>query len=208
MPVTADVIDAGSLSGFNAYGVTACYSFHGYTLRDVSTVDLGDGVKGQALSYSGGSSNQNWSIVYWIVPVATGSGTRFERVILYLQNTPAGTVSMSPHTPGEVQLTAAVKSADPEQRRLLTNQIFLVAFARQVIAGQTHQQDTGVFIDSVQAPGISPVTTGNASVVQSVATSTDAGPVSAVEANRLFVQAVERSRAHAVIPSAKAAGRS
>jgi len=206
LPVTADVIDAGSLSGFNAYGVTACYSFHGYTLRDVTTVNLGDGIKGQALSYSGGSSNQNWSIVYWIVPVATGSGTRFERVILYLQNTPAGTVSLAPHTDGAAQLTSVAKGIGSVQGRLLTNQTFLLAFARQVIAGQTHQQDTGVFIDSVQAPGISPTTTGNSGVVQSVATSADAGPVSAVEANRLFVQAIERSRAQ-VVTSSGAVGR-
>ncbi|HXQ61087.1 MAG TPA: exosortase/archaeosortase family protein [Acidimicrobiales bacterium] len=196
LPVTADVIDAGSLSGFNAYGVTACYSFHGYTLRDVSSVDLGDGVNGQALSYSGGSSDENWSIVYWIVPVATGSGTRFERVILYLQNTPAGTVSMAPRTPGTAPLTAAVKGLDSVQRRLLTNQAFLVAFARQVIAGQTRQQDAGVFIDSVQTPGTAPAVTGQTSVVQSVA-SNNAGPMSLTQANRVFVQAIERSRAQA-----------
>ena len=153
LPVTADIIDAGSLSGFEAYGVTACYSFHGYTLKDVATVNLGDGVQGQALSYSGATSGQNWSIVYWIVPVATGSGTRYERVILYLQNTPEGTVSMSPATPGTAQLAASLKGVEPDQARLLTNQAFLVAFARQVIAGQVHEEDTGVFISAVQPPG-------------------------------------------------------
>ena len=98
LPVTADVIDAGTLSGFSAYGVTACYSFHGYTLRDVEAVDLGDGISGQALSYSGGTatSPQDWSIVYWIWPVETGTGTRYERVILYLQNTDG-----RPHHAGE-----------------------------------------------------------------------------------------------------------
>jgi exosortase/archaeosortase family protein len=154
LPVTADVIDAGGLSGFEAYGVTACYSFHGYVLRDVATVDLGDGIKGQALSYSGGAalSHQDWSIVYWILPVETGAGTRYERVILYVQNTAAASVSLAPGVPGAAQLTATRKAADPEQRLLLTDQTFLVAFARQVIAGQVHQRDTGVLVDAITTP--------------------------------------------------------
>jgi exosortase len=197
LPITADVIDAGSLSGFDAYGVTACYSFHGYTLRDVDTVNLGDGINGQALSYSGGSTNQNWSIVYWIVPVDTGSGTRFERVILYLQNTPAGTVSISPGTAGSAQLTDATKSVDPVQRRLLTNQDFLVAFARQVIAGQIHQADTGVYIDAVQTPGSDSVVVAGQNSGGQTATGGSVAPVSMTEANRLFVQAIRRSRGEA-----------
>jgi exosortase len=155
LPVTADVIDAGSLDGFDAYGVTACYSFHGYTLRDVATVNLGNGISGQALSYSGVSARQNWSIVYWIWPVETGAGTRYERVILYLQNTSAASATLAPHSPGAAQLTAAIKGVEPAQRLLLTNRAFLVAFARQVVAGQTHQRDTAVLIDSVQTPNAS-----------------------------------------------------
>ena len=153
LPVTADVIDAGSLDGFDAYGVTACYSFHGYTLTDVATVDLGDGISGQALSYSGVTARQNWSIVYWIWPVETGAGTRYERVILYLQNTPTADATLARHSPGAAQLTEAIRGADPAQRLLLTNRAFLVAFARQVVAGQTRQKDTAVLIDAVQTPG-------------------------------------------------------
>lgn len=150
LPVTADVIDAGSLSGFDAYGVTACYSFHGYTLRDVATVDLGAGIIGHALSYSSSDLHQDWSIVYWIWPVATGSGTRYERIILYLQNTSHGSVSLSSNTPGAAVLARELRQADPLQRRLLTNRAFLVAFARQVIAGQTHQRDTTLLVNAVQ----------------------------------------------------------
>lgn len=152
LPVTADVIDAGSLDGFDAYGVTACYSFHGYTLRDVTNVDLGDGISGQALSYSGITARQNWSIVYWIWPVETGAGTRYERIILYLQNTSAASATLAPHSPGADQLAQAIKGADPAQRLLLTNRAFLVAFARQVVAGQTRQKDTAVLVDAVQTP--------------------------------------------------------
>lgn len=152
LPVTADVINAGSLNGFDAYGVTDCYSFHGYTLSSVASVALGDGINGQALSYAGTTADQNWSIVYWIWPVETGAGTRYERVILYLQNTAYGSVSLSPGVAGAAQLAEAVTGTDPVQRRLLTNRAFLVAFARDVIARQARQQDTGVFIDDVQTP--------------------------------------------------------
>ena len=152
LPVTADVVDASSLSGFNAYGVPACYSFHGYTLRDVVSVDLGEGISGQALSYSGGTTRLNWSIVYWIWPVKTGSGTRYERIILYIQNTSAEMVSLAPRTPGAPQLAEALKGANPAQQLLLRNRAFLVAFARQIVAGQTRQKDTAVLIAAVQTP--------------------------------------------------------
>ena len=36
-----------------SYGITACYSFHGYTLHNIGSVELGNGINGQALSYSG-----------------------------------------------------------------------------------------------------------------------------------------------------------
>jgi hypothetical protein len=191
LPITADVIDAGSLTGFDEYGVTACYTFHGYTLRDISTVNLGDGVTGQALSYSGETAVQNWSIVYWILPVATGGGTRYERVILYLQNTSAGTVSLSPGTSGAAQLVESLKGVDPVQHRLLTNQAFLVAFARQVIAGQIHQDDTGVFIDSVQAPDVFSTTAAGQLEGNQSDTGTQAGPLSAAESHELFIQSLQ-----------------
>jgi len=152
LPVTADVVDAGSVDGFTAYGVTACYSFHGYALRDVATVGLGDGIVGQALSYSGGTAvrGEDWSIVYWIWPVKTGGGTRYERVILYIQNTASDHVALAPGSEGAAQLDAATHDPDPAERRLLVNRAFLVAFARQVVADQSHQHDTGVLIDAVR----------------------------------------------------------
>ena len=52
LAVFADVINTSDLSSFSAYGVEACYRFHGYSLRDVAQVNLGGGINGQALSYS------------------------------------------------------------------------------------------------------------------------------------------------------------
>ena len=126
LPVTADIVDESGLGGFQSYGVTACYSFHGYTLHQIGSVDLGNGVNGQTLSYSGSRADQNWSIVWWIVPVRTGDGTRYERVILYLQNTKSGS--------------------------LAGNRAFLVGFARHIVDGQRTHHDDDVRVTVAQPP--------------------------------------------------------
>jgi exosortase/archaeosortase family protein len=141
LPVTADVINAGGISGFSAYGVEQCYNFHGYHLRDVAQVSLGDGIRGQTLSYST-QAGADWSIVYWIWPVKTGTQTRYERVILYLLNTPAGSVKSPANVPGVQGLKGALSSASPTDRRLITNRAFLVAFAREIIKSQSKVVET------------------------------------------------------------------
>ncbi len=132
LPVTADVIDESGLGGFNVYGITACYSFHGYHLRDVAAVDLGNGIRGQALSYAGGRSQQDWSLVWWVWPVRTGDGTRYERVVLYLQNT---------------------KGADLDQR-LARNRAFLVSFGSEIVAAQRAHHDFDVAVTTMAAPNL------------------------------------------------------
>jgi exosortase/archaeosortase family protein len=147
VPITADVIDAGGLSGFEQYGVTACYSFHGYTLRDVASISLGSGITGQALSWSS-SDNGNWSIVYWIWPVKTSTGTRYERVILYLQNTANAVVKAPAHVPGVKGLTGALEMSNSTDRQLIVNREFLVTFARDIVQGQIHKTDTDINIST------------------------------------------------------------
>jgi exosortase len=149
LPVIADVINAGGLSGFEQYGVTACYSFHGYQLRDVAKVDLGQGINGQALSFSSTNGYNDWTIVYWIMPVNMASGTRYERVVLYLQNTSYGTV-VAPHdVQGISGLNGALRTTSAVDRRLIINRAFLVDFARQLLLAQTHQSDPGVTLHAV-----------------------------------------------------------
>ncbi len=133
--VTADVIQTGNLASFSAYGVEACYQFHGYTLRDVTQVALGGGISGQAMSFVTGSDG-SWSIVYWIVPVKGAAGTtRYERTVLFVQNTGSGiVVSSTGNTSGIADVSDALRSSDPEGAALIRNRTFLVAFARQLIA--------------------------------------------------------------------------
>jgi exosortase/archaeosortase family protein len=141
LPVTADVIDTTNLESFSAYGVEACYNFHGYAMKDVAQVTLTGHITGQALSYATGHDG-TWTIVYWIMPVkpvkATGS-THYERVILYLQDTPQTTVSYT----GTLK-TGAIKSIEgalspttAEDKRLISDRTFLVQFADEVITNQT-----------------------------------------------------------------------
>jgi exosortase/archaeosortase family protein len=136
MPVTADVINTSDLSSFSAYGVEACYRFHGYSLRDVAQVNLGGGIVGQALSYST-NRRQDWSLVYWVWPVhERGFKTRYERVIMYMQDTTTATVRAPGTVAGIKGLKGALSGRDATDRRLANNRAFLVAFAREVIKAQ------------------------------------------------------------------------
>ena len=170
LPVTADVINAGGLSGFAQYGVTACYSFHGYELRDVAKVALGNGINGQAMSWSSQDGFQDWTVVYWIWPVKMASGTRYERIILYLQNTEDSKVVMPAGVSGISGLKGALKATSPADRQLIVNRGFLVEFARQLISAQTRKVDTQATLDSVieahQYPATGTVTGSGVSVAR------------------------------------------
>jgi exosortase/archaeosortase family protein len=138
LPITADVINTTSLESFSAYNVQACYNFHGYAMRDVAQVALGGGIEGQALSYSTGS-NGDWTIVYWIWPVkpkTSGGSTHYERVILYLQDTPSTEVHAPRVTTGIKSLDGALSPDNAEDARLIAERSFMVQFARQVVQAQ------------------------------------------------------------------------
>jgi hypothetical protein len=124
-------------------------------LRDVATVNLGNGISGQTLSYAGTASAQDWSIVYWIWPVSTLKGTRYERIILYIQNTAEGTVRVAGPVHGVAGLKGALSSTSAQDRRLLANRTFLVQFAREIVQGQIKQPDTGVNVATVIPAGAS-----------------------------------------------------
>jgi exosortase/archaeosortase family protein len=130
VPVIADVINTPDLATFSAYGVEACYQFHGYSLQDVAQVDLRGGITGQAMSYTSQEFG-SWSIVYWIIPVKMGSSTTYERTVLYVQNNGHGVVVPSTaKTAGISNVAGSLSSSDVQ---LLENRAFLVQFAREMI---------------------------------------------------------------------------
>jgi exosortase/archaeosortase family protein len=137
LPVIADVITTPDLESFSAYGVEACYQFHGYSLADVAGVDLGGGITGQAMSYTS-QQYGSWSIVYWIIPVKLGGTTTYQRTVLYIQNNGQGVVvPATAKTAGIHNVAGSLSSSDVQ---LIDNRAFLVAFARQMIGVESGQQ--------------------------------------------------------------------
>jgi exosortase/archaeosortase family protein len=132
-PIWADVIDTKSLESFSAYGIEACYQFHGYTLSNISDVNLGGGIRGQTLSYQTGTSEGSWSIVYWIVPVTAFGVTSYERVVLYVQDSNNVAAVAPSNVSGVSSLSGALGATTPQARSLVANRNFLVLFARSLI---------------------------------------------------------------------------
>ena len=140
-PVVADVIVTPDLDTFSAYGVEACYQFHGYSLQDVAQVRIAGGITGQAMSYTS-QVYGSWSIVYWIIPVKFSGATYYERTVLYVQNHGQGVVIPSlGRSTGIENVAGSLGSSDlPLQR----NRAFLVAFARALIDVEAGQMSSSL----------------------------------------------------------------
>jgi exosortase/archaeosortase family protein len=82
--ITADVVSTTALSRFSDYGIEACYKFHGYSVSGERSFDLGGGVTGNVLTYESPKQHIQWNVVYWIWPVKSDKGHRFERVALLM----------------------------------------------------------------------------------------------------------------------------
>jgi len=159
LPVTADVVNTTSVQSFSAYSVQACYNFHGYKIRDLANVALGGGIRGQALSYST-STNGDWTIVYWVWPVKdsarTNTGaTHYERVILYIQNSPQTRVRAPGVTTGITNISGSLNPAIAADEQLLAERTYIVDFARQVIQAQSKIKPGSKFVRTVtNEPGL------------------------------------------------------
>jgi hypothetical protein len=87
--VYLDVIrtdDAGTLS---AYGVEACYNFHGYSQVIGGSSDVGAGVQASVAGFRSPISGTDWSILWWEWPFNAGGQTRYERLVLLAPLNPA-----------------------------------------------------------------------------------------------------------------------
>ena len=138
--ITADVITTSDPSTFSTYGIEACYDFHGYSLKAVNTVDLG-GIVGHVVAYEN-QAHQEWTNVYWINPVQTSVGTRYERVNLLLINSsqtdftgpvPSPSLARSLGIQIENVLTGSTPGSGPQ---LSKTRAFLAAFAANLIHDQ------------------------------------------------------------------------
>jgi exosortase len=77
--------DAGSLA---AYGLQACYRFHGYAIVSVATANIGAGVSAQVIDYVNTTVGADWSALWWEWPYTDGGRIRYERVVILLGDGP------------------------------------------------------------------------------------------------------------------------
>ncbi len=139
VPVLADVINTGKLQAFSDFGIEACYRFHGYSTEGVKRVDLGNGVVGTVLNWAD-PDGLAWTTVYWLWAVREGSGLRYERVVLLLNDSNSARVA-SPPLEDSIARQVGIR-ADEAVRGSETGDVterqgelrtFLVQFARTVI---------------------------------------------------------------------------
>jgi exosortase/archaeosortase family protein len=134
--VVADVIDTPDLQTFAAFGIEQCYQFHGYSLANVTNVNLPGGITGQAMAYTS-QQYGSWSIVYWILPVKNAGRTFYERVVLYVQNQRGIVAEATRGQQAGISTLAGVRGSNNSKQVVqLQNQDFLVAFAREMIRDQ------------------------------------------------------------------------
>lgn len=140
IPIYVDVVETPDRAALNAYGIEQCYSFHGYEITGVQSVDLGDGLVGGMLTWTN-DVNQTWTTLYWHWPIATAEGTRYERVTLLMNDQPTN-VFRSPQldTDGTRQLQLDLNDvlrgtgSEEDRTRLLGTRQFMIGFARELVA--------------------------------------------------------------------------
>jgi exosortase len=89
--VYVDVITTDNPATFTAYGLQACYTFHGYKISSVTTIDVGAGVKGQVIDYTNSKVGIDWSALWWEWPYTEKGATRYERIVVFMANGPRAT---------------------------------------------------------------------------------------------------------------------
>ncbi len=143
VPVLADVVTTPDLQSFSDFGLEACYRFHGYGMGQVRRVDLGNGVVGSVLDWED-RNDMSWSTVYWVWAVRVGGETRFERVVLLLNDSEGARVASPPLERSlarqvGLRVDEAVRGGGDEQLsdRQVERRGFLVQFARRVIQSST-----------------------------------------------------------------------
>jgi exosortase len=125
VPVYVDVIGTDDPGSLAAYGVQACYSFHGYAIESTSSVDVGGGVTAQVIDYTNTKINADWSAIFWEWPYQKNGRTWFERIVVFVASGPAA------HFGG----LDVVRVANQSPRFAQTDQ-FLTTIATRMVASQ------------------------------------------------------------------------
>lgn len=131
LPIYIDAITTSDAGSFSAYGLEACYTFHGYQIQSTSLADVGAGVRAQVIDYHNSRLNADWSALWWEWPYQDKGATRYERIVIFLASGPRGVYS-----------GAATDVPDAEKARFTGTDRFLVAMARGLVQSQLRASRT------------------------------------------------------------------
>jgi len=123
--VYVDVITTDDPGTFAAYGIEACYRFHGYQVASVTTAEIGAGVQAQEIDYVNTKVHADWSALWWEWPYTKNGATRYERVVVLLGEGPKSRFTG----------VTATDVASPVER-FQDSDRFLVTLSRAIVRSQ------------------------------------------------------------------------
>ncbi len=123
-PIYLDVINTDDPGSLAAYGLEACYRFHGYSIESTAPVAVGGGVTGQVIDYHNAGTGEDWSSLWWEWPTTDGTRTHYERVVIFVTGGPAATY------------TGASTGPRVDAVRFQSTDDFLVTMGRSIAAAQ------------------------------------------------------------------------
>ncbi|HJP88767.1 MAG TPA: exosortase/archaeosortase family protein [Candidatus Limnocylindrales bacterium] len=128
-PLYVDVINTDDPGTFAAFGLEACYKFHGYFIETSTDVQIGAGVQAKIFDYHNPKVGNDWSAIAWEWPYSARGVTAYERIVIFMSDGPHATF----------QGAENVVVASPQDRFADTDK-FLVALATSLV--QSHVQQS------------------------------------------------------------------
>jgi exosortase len=126
VPIYVDMMSTDDPSSLAAYGIEACYQFHGYQIASLTTLDIGVGVDAQIVGYVNPRQRADWSALWWEWPYRDGEKTRYQRVVMLVANGPGATFE-----------GGALDVAPSRAERFTETDRFLAALARAMVSAHT-----------------------------------------------------------------------
>jgi hypothetical protein len=124
--VYVDVLTTDDSGTFAAYGLEACYAFHGYVISSVAQVDIGAGVDAEVIDYTNTRNGIAWSALWWEWPYATEDGsTHYQRIVVFMADGPQSTYD------GLADL-----EIDTQDAKFVDTDRFLATLGQAIVASQ------------------------------------------------------------------------
>jgi exosortase len=131
--VYVDVLTTDDAGTFAAYGLEACYTFHGFEISSVAQVDIGAGVQAEVIDYTNVKNDIEWSALWWEWPYTAETGeTRYQRIVVYISDGPNATLTAAPGVD--------IPTQDP---RFIETDRFLASLGRSIVDSQLNAAREG-----------------------------------------------------------------